>query len=382
MTSHESNEQDMNIVLASLKDIAEAVMHAAEAGTLEQVLERIAQVTQQVVHARYAALGVPDGRGSLRYFKVVGVSDDQIEHIGHYPVGLGLLGAIMHERQTIRLPRMKDDSRSIGFPQHHPVMTSLLGVPIQLGSQLFGMLYLCDRVDGEPFSEQDEWLVETLAGYAALAIAGVQLSEQNGRVVLLEERERVARELHDGIIQSLYAIGMQLQLIRLAQTGPDGEMGEIIHSLDTVIEDIRRYILNLRVANYEQQTMSEALKDIVARLHIPETMTVEVDAPNRQPPFASPVFESVCQIAQEALSNTVRHADARHVKLSIRESDETFEMLVEDDGKGFDLNDSDRHEGLGLRNMQQRARILGGSVQIRSTPGEGTRLTVRLPVST
>src|SRR3712207_2011732 len=125
MITRQNPENDMNVVLASLKDIAEAVMHAAEAGTLEEVLERIAQVTQQVVHARYAALGVPDGRGSLRYFKVVGVSHAQIDKIGHYPVGLGLLGAIMHERKTIRLTNMKDDPRSIGFPQHHPVMTSL-----------------------------------------------------------------------------------------------------------------------------------------------------------------------------------------------------------------------------------------------------------------
>jgi hypothetical protein len=107
MTSNQSHQKDMNIVLASLKDIAEAVMQAAEAGTLEQVLERIAQVSQHVVHAHYAALGVPDGRGSLLYFKLVGVSPQQIEHIGHYPVGLGLLGAIMHERQTIRLTNMK-----------------------------------------------------------------------------------------------------------------------------------------------------------------------------------------------------------------------------------------------------------------------------------
>jgi signal transduction histidine kinase len=174
---------------------------------------------------------------------------------------------------------------------------------------------------------------------------------------------------------------MQLQLLRLAQAVPNADMGEIIHSLDTVIEDIRRYILNLRVANYEQQTMSEAFKDIVARLHVPENLAVHVDAPNRQPPFASPIFESVCQIAQEALSNAIRHANAQNVHLSIKENDEGFAMRVEDDGQGFDLNASNRHEGLGLRKMQQRARIHGGSVQIRSTPGLGTALRVSLPIT-
>src|SRR5687767_2718972 len=210
MNSNQLPETDMTNILASLKDIAEAVMRAAEAGTVEQVLERIAEVTQQLVNARYVALGVPDGTGYLKYFKVVGVTPAQIHEIGHYPIGLGLLGVIMNERQMLRLVDMKDHPHSVGFPPHHPKMTSLLGVPITLGPILYGMLYLCDRRDGQPFTEQDQWLVETLAGYAALAIAGVQLAEQQGRLILLEERDRVGRELHDGIIQSLYAMGMQL----------------------------------------------------------------------------------------------------------------------------------------------------------------------------
>src|SRR5215207_5515447 len=313
MTSNNPPARDMNSVLANLKDIAESVMRAAEAGTLEEVLAQIAFVTQQLIHARYTALGVPDGTGSLRFFKVVGVTPAQIHAIGHYPVGRGLLGVIMNERQPLRLERMSDDPRSVGFPANHPRMDSLLGVPIALGSNLYGMLYLCDREDGEPFTEQDQWLVETLAGYAALAIAGVQLSEQTGRLVLLEERERVGRELHDGTIQSLYAIGMQLQLMRLSQPEPDPALPGIIHDLDTVIEDVRSYILNLKVTAYEQQPIRESLEEVIKRLHIPARLQVSIEAPSRQPPFAPPVLEAVCQIAYEALSNVVRHADAKQV---------------------------------------------------------------------
>ena len=110
---------------------------------------------------RYAALGVPDGKGGLRYFKVAGMTPEQIAQLDHLPVGKGLLGAVMTDRNNIRLENMADDQRSAGFCPAHPVMTSFLGVPIQVGQQLFGILYLCDRVDGQPFSEQDEWLVET-----------------------------------------------------------------------------------------------------------------------------------------------------------------------------------------------------------------------------
>lgn len=354
-------------------------MHAAEAGTLEEVLERIAEVTQRLIGARYVALGVPDGTGSLKFFKTVGVTPEIIEMIGQLPIGRGLLGVIMNDRQVLRLDEMMNHPRAVGFPKNHPKMRSLLGVPIQLGQNLFGMLYLCDRYDGLPFTEQDQWLVETLAGYAALAIAGVQMSEQNSRLVLLEERERVARELHDGIIQSLYAIGMQLQLIRLSQSQPDGNLADIIRTLDRVIEDIRSYIMNLKVVNYEQQTVQQVLEDVVARLHIPPSLAIEVDAPRRMPPFPPPVLEAVCQIAYEALSNAVRHADADHVRLAAVETDSAFQLVVEDDGQGFEEGQSD-HEGLGLRNIQQRARIHGGNIRIQSIAGSGTRLTLTIPL--
>jgi signal transduction histidine kinase len=370
----------MTVVLANLKDIAEQVMRAAEAGTLEEVLERIAEVTQNLVGARYVALGVPDGSGSLRYFKTVGVTDEIIAMIGHLPVGRGLLGVIMNDRQVLRLEDMRTHPRAVGFPKHHPPMRALLGVPIQLGADLFGMLYLCDRYDSMPFTEQDQWLVETLAGYAALAIAGVELSEQNSRLVLLEERERVARELHDGIIQSLYAIGMQLQLIRLSETTPNSNLADIILTLDRVIEDIRGYILNLKAVNYERQTVQQALEDVVARLHIPPSLAVTVDAPRRLPPFPPPVVEAVCQIAYEALSNAVRHAAADHVTVSASENDNVFQLVVQDDGQGFEDKDNN-HEGLGLRNMHQRARIHGGSLRIQSSPQTGTRVVLTIPLT-
>jgi signal transduction histidine kinase len=381
VTSDIPPQKDSTIlILNQLKDIASAVMGAAEAGSLEQVLQRIAHVSSELVNARYAALGVPDGNGGLKYFKVAGMSPDQIGHINHLPFGHGLLGAIMHERKAVRLERMQDDARSGGFCSGHPTMTSLLGVPIQVGEQFFGILYLCDRRDSQPFNEQDEWLIETVAGYAALAIAGSQLGEKQSRLTLLEERERIGMELHDGIIQSLYAIGMQLQVTRLNHPLPEDVLGEPVKNLDTVIEDIRRYILNLKVTSYTQRNISETMYDLVARSHVPETLRVEIDAPDRLPPFAPPVFEAVCQIAYEALSNAIRHANAQYVQIRVTQTESIFQMVIEDDGQGFDLNHITDHHGLGLRNIQQRARIHGGSVDIQTAPDKGTRLTISVPI--
>jgi signal transduction histidine kinase len=380
MTSNKSPEKEVTVVLATLKDIAEAVVHAAEAGTLKQVFQQIAYVAQQLVHSRYAALGIPSEHGTMKYFEVVGMTPDEIRQIAHPPIGRGLLGVIMDEREILRLEHMREHPRSVGFPEHHPHMDRLLGVPVQAGDQLFGMLYLTDREDDLPFTQEDQWLVESLAGYAALAIAGSQLSEQRGRLMLLEERERVGMELHDGIIQSLYAIGMQLQLLKATQPSVSEELVKATRSMDGVIEDIRHYILNLKVAAYEQQTIYACLLDVLARLHIPEGLTIRVNAPDRQPPFAPPVVEAVCQIAYEAVSNIVRHADATEATMTVTESTNQFQLVIEDNGRGMDGRMPSEHGGLGLPNIMQRARIYGGDVQIGNADGGGTRVVLTVPL--
>ncbi len=380
MASNENPQKEVTIVLSTLKDIAEAVVHAAEAGTLKQVFQQIAYVAQQLVQSHYAALGIPSEHGTMMYFEVAGLEADAVKRISHPPIGRGLLGLIMEEREILRLEHMNEHPRSVGFPENHPYMDRLLGVPVQTGDQLFGMLYLTDRLDDQPFTQEDEWLVESLAGYAALAIAGTQLSEQHGRLMLLEERERVGMELHDGIIQSLYAIGMQLQLLKLTQPAVGDELSKATHSLDVVIEDIRRYILNLKVATYEQQTMRACLLDVLARLHIPDTIQIKVNAPDRQPPFAPPVVEAVCQIAYEAVSNIVRHADATEASLTVTESADQFRMVIEDNGRGLDAETPNEQSGLGLSNITRRARIHGGDVVIDNAPDGGTRVTLMLPL--
>ncbi len=380
MASNEIPQKEVTIVLSTLKDIAEAVIHAAEAGTLRQVFQQIAYVAQQLVHSRYAALGIPSESGTLMYFEVAGLEPDAIKRIAHPPIGRGLLGVIMHEREILRLEHMQDDPRSVGFPPNHPYMDRLLGVPVQAGEDLFGMLYLTDRLDDQPFTQEDQWLVESLAGYAALAIAGSQLSEQHGRLMLLEERERVGMELHDGIIQSLYAIGMQLQLLKLSKPEVGDELAKATRSLDAVIEDIRHYILNLKVANYEQQTIRACLNDVIARLHVPGSLRIEIQAPDRQPPFAPPVVEAICQIAYEAVSNVIRHAQATEALIEASEDSTHFRLTIQDNGRGFSPEITSQHEGLGLRNMMQRAHIYGGIITVESTPGKGTRLTLELPL--
>jgi signal transduction histidine kinase len=278
---------------------------------------------------------------------------------------------------------MDQDPRSSGFPDGHPDMQSLLGVPVMMGDQLYGMLYLTDRLDGQLFSEQDQYVIEVMASYAALAIANSQLQEQRSRLTVLEERERIMMELHDGVIQSIYAIGMQVDL--LANTTQDAAQLEglrrVIGGLNTVIEDIRQYIQNLRTMDGDdQQSFADCVEDVLNRIHVPSKLNVEIKAPQGlRPPISSTALEAVCQIVHEALSNVVRHANATQVEVDAAISDDVFTVTVDDNGSGFEVSERDTH-GLGLRNIQQRARMHGGQIEIDSTPGAGTRLTIKVPI--
>lgn len=373
-------QDQVSSILNRLKQIADAVMYAAEADTLGEVLERIAEVSRDIVGARYAALGVPDGRGGLQYFKFSGLPQDIVSVIGHLPEGKGLLGAIMKERQPIRLDHIADDPRSVGFPPGHPEMDRFVGVPIMTGDNLFGMLYLTDALDGEPFTEQDQWLVETIAGYAALAISGALLREQGEKLALLEERERISMELHDGVIQSLYAIGMQLELMRVTQSATPEALSAVMQNLNIVIEDIRRYIMNLKTHSARDKTAQQCLEEVVSRLHIPDDLHVEVKAAEEPMPFTEATSEAMCMMAHEALSNVIRHAGATRVTMTTHETPRTYTLEITDDGIGFDANQANS-TGLGLRNIMRRARIHGGNVVIDSAPGRGTSIRISLPVN-
>jgi signal transduction histidine kinase len=372
----------MGSLLAHLKDIALQVTQAAEAATIEQVLEQIAHASRELVHARYAALGVPDEEGGLRYFKVSGIDQEQAQRMGHLPRGLGLLGVIQKNRVALRLDNMASDPRSVGFTKAHPSMTSLLGVPIQLGDTLYGLLYLSDKEDGSSFSEQDQWLVEVMASYAALAIANLSLQEQRSRMAMLEDRERIGMELHDGVIQSIYAIGMQVQLLPSTSGSIQAEGFErVIQGLNTVIEDIRSYILNLKSSHYAQKTVRECFDDVILRLHVPDELTINLEAPNSPPPLQSATFESVCQIVNEAVSNIVRHAQATEASIYAQSEGGYFTVVIQDNGRGFQFAEALKRNGLGLRNIQQRVKLHGGEVSIETEPEKGTSLTITIPIS-
>ena len=352
--------------------------------SLPRTLQAITDIARELVGARYAALGVPDpDDGTLRSFITSGMDPGEMHHMTREPQGLGLLGAVFESDEPIRLDDLTHDSRSIGFGSpHHPHMERFLGVPIISRGERLGNLYLTDPLDGEPFSADDERLIVLLANHAAVAIENARLSEQLQSIALSRERDRIGMELHDGVIQSVYAVGMKLEILRgqFPMTPEQQQQYQsMIEDLNTIIEDIRHYIRNLRSAREEQATFRQRLDNLARHFRDFARVEVVVDVPTSLRTLNDRQRHSLTQIVREGLSNVARHAQATQVRVRVREAGNKLLLTVEDNGHGFDPAAMQDPENFGLRNMEQRARQLSGEFVIRSEPGKGTTLMVQIP---
>ena len=382
--------EDQNRAIATrnrqLDALNEAAMHIARDLALDKALQHIVDAARELIGARYAALGVPNRDGFLDAFIISGMSREEAQAMEHPPEGRGLLGALIAERKPIRLDNIADDLRSVGFPHGHPPMKTFLGVPIRAGDEILGNLYLTDRADGRSFSAADERLVIRLADHAALAIQNARLYEQVERLAVLEERTRIGMDLHDGVIQSIYGVGLTLESARMTMDAEADETRELIEiamkGLDGAIRDIRSFILDLRPRRFRGnlvQGVSQLVREFQANAMIPVELQLpaEESLADLPPGMARAAFLTT----QEALANVARHARATSVTLTIRlESGQYFEV-IDDNGAGFDMDSQSQRIGHGLANMQTRAEELGGHFDIFTSPGKGTRLELRLPLT-
>src|SRR5688500_18186990 len=192
----------------------EASLELVKDVSLDHLLERITNVACEQADARYAALGVLDEDGKLVKFITVGMTDDKIKLIDHPPVGRGLIGELMNTETPLRVPVIQEHPRSSGFPAHHPHMVSFLGVPIRALNHQLGQIYLTEKIGAPAFTVDDEKIIQMLAAYAAAAIQNARLHENTRQLAVLKERERIGMDLHDGIIQSIYGVGLFVENVQ------------------------------------------------------------------------------------------------------------------------------------------------------------------------
>lgn len=347
---------------------------------LETVLQRIVELAVELTGATYGALGVLEADGTIGALVTTGVTPEQRAAIGDLPTGRGILGLLIRDPQPRRVGRISEHPESSGFPPNHPPMTSFLGAPVMAQSKVFGNIYLTDKRDAAKFDEADEEALVVLATQAGVAIENARLHRDVERLAVLEDRERIAKELHDGVIQSLFAVGMGLEGTSMITHDPqvteriDGAVDE----LDRVIRDLRNYIFGLRPGILADRELDTALRALVEEFQSKSGVVVIVELdPDVAAQLAS-VASDVVQLTREALSNVGRHARAATCRVSLHHRDHVALLEIDDDGVGFEPTSVRRGEG--LANLEARAVALGGRAFVTSDPAQGTTVRVELPL--
>jgi signal transduction histidine kinase len=316
------------------------------------------------------------------------------------PVRSGIVGAAAAERRAVLVNDVASDPRFIPTPGLDGIVAEL-ALPIRLKDEVLGVL----NVESDsPFAPEDVAGLEIVADQLAVAIENARLYERGQRVAILEERQRLARELHDSVTQQLFGVTMVAQsLVSAVRRDPDEACRRSQRLLDlsrAALAEMRALLAELRpeekiepgldvveplagIGRVRRDGLPQALRNYTGGPQFEELeVRVETRGFRRQP---EPVENALYWIAREALHNAVKHAHARAVEVHLSSEGGMARLLVGDDGVGFDTERPQEPRtdgsGLGLGSMRERAQVLGGHLSIRSAPGEGTRVSAAIPVA-
>jgi len=356
-----------------IADLIEAATAVAGQADLPNLLTAAVRAAQELTGARYAALGVLGQHGVLVNFLHVGMTDEEVKAIGHVPEGRGVLGALSQQDEPLLLTDIRAHPASVGFPPKHPPMQSFLGVSIRIGEERFGNLYLADSPGG--FTAADAALITALARVAGAAVATARINERLRRLAVVEDRERIARDLHDGIIQDLFAVGLLLQTLQgsLEHGSANATLDDALARLDQAIVELRSYVFELPAP----RDLRRELEQLVAEMGAVDPGRIRLTIDGNVGNVPASLAGEALHILREALSNALRHSDSKLIEVLLTDADTQLTLMIQDDGRGFDV--SQPSSGMGLSNLRWRAERSGGDFELSTSPGGGTRIRVTLP---
>ena len=369
-----------------LERVSQIVQAVARQLSVRDVLQMIVRSARTLADARYAALGVPDEHDSFAEFVVDGISPRQQAAIGPLPRHHGMLGVMLREGQALRLADIRADPRFEGWPAAHPDLSDVLAVPIKDGSQgpggpVLGFIFAaCKRGPGG-FTERDERLVGLFAAHAAIALSNARLYERGRELSVLQERARLARDLHDAVSQKLFSVRAKATAAAvLVERDPDRAVAEIRSVAELAGQahaELRAVIDGLAPPDLAAGGLAGSLRGYARLAGTSYGVAVRVVACD-MPKLGAEREAAVYRVAQEALHNALRHSGAAEVRISLTARQGRVILEVADDGQGFAAKAP--RAGLGLASMRERAAAIGGSLAIRSAPGQGTRVRLTVPL--
>jgi len=365
--------------LEAIREVANAILEQTDP---EDVLELVARRARELVDADMATIATPGPEGgSMVLAAAEGSNADRLRGMV-FPLEGSLSGDVIRSGKPVILDDASADERTyqpvVQIADTGPTMM----VPLASRDRPLGTLAVANRRDGARFDDGALHLLETFAGQASVALEYGRVQRELRRLAVMEDRERIAKELHDGVIQSLFAVGMGLQATgTLSRDAEQEERIEgAVNEIDRVIRDLRNYIFGLRPGILADRQLDQAIRHLAEDFEQKTGVTtaVEIDA-TVAAELASRAAD-VVQLAREALSNVGRHAEAATCRLRLVRSDDGAALLeIDDDGRGFDLEEAEGR-GNGLRNLGDRAASLGGGMRLESTACEGTTVAISIPL--
>ncbi|MFQ6019194.1 MAG: GAF domain-containing protein [Dehalococcoidia bacterium] len=367
----------------ALFELGEEVTASPE---LQGVLDSAVERARSLLGTEIATLMLlsPDG-GELHMAAHSGLRTPSMRHL-RLPADHGLQGLVVEAGRPVTVDEYQADPQLRDRPAElvaEEGVVSAIAVPFSAKGKLLGTLTVANRKPTR-FAERQAELLVAFANWAAVAVETGQLYERVKSLALLEERERIGMDLHDGVIQSIYAVGLVLEgVAEQAQESPSlvrENLDKAIDDLNRVIRDIRNYIFDLRPQVSEISNLKRALRDLVEEVKVNTLMEADLLVDGELPPLGQEQVLSLFHIAQEALNNVAKHAGASAVRVRLAANGHALTLEVDDNGSGFDPEKRDKAKH-GLRNMQDRARMLGAELKIESSAGKGTTVRVTMALA-
>jgi signal transduction histidine kinase len=371
--------QDGQRRLEAINEINEAILSGVPA---DDVLRMIAARARELVGSVIASIATPVlGDDDL----VIRVADgEQAEELEgkRFAVHGSISGEVMTSKEALVVPDVSVDPR-----QWQPLvalgeMGPALFLPLIVRDQVFGTLSIANRKGGLLFSDDDARLLSTFAAQASVALEHARIQSELHRLAVVEDRERIAKELHDDVIQSLFAEGMALQASLAIVNDPaamEARLLQAVDNIDRVIRDLRNYIFGLRPGTVADRQLDRSLRDLATGFAEGGRVTISVYTDDEAVSRLAGRASDVLSLTREAISNAMRHSGGGQVTVHLTMAGNGALLEIADDGKGFDPS-SAAGRGHGLSNLRSRAEALGGELEIESEPGLGTWVRIRIPM--
>jgi two-component system, NarL family, sensor histidine kinase DevS len=364
-----------------LEAIGEVMQTILAGRELDEALRLVAGHARNLVAADLATIAMPSGADELTLRVAEGANADELRGMS-FPVAVSLSGEVMRRGEPLVLEDASVDDRV-----HQPVVKvghigPALWVPLTGAQGPVGTLLVGNLRGGRRFTEDDINLVSLFAAQAGLAVANARIREELERLAVLEDRERIAKELHDGVIQTLFAVGMSLQAADTPLADPTAlhdRLASAVADIDRAIRDLRNFIFGLEPGGLADRQLDQALRDLVDELRRGCDLAIRVDIDPESASLLTPHAPNVLQLVREAMSNAIRHADAQTISVELGGDGEALTLAIEDDGSGFDPEGT-LGGGRGLRNLRARAEAIGGRLDIESRSERGTTVRLRVPL--